>query len=93
LIRSVDAFGSTENGPPDQDLLSDEYGSAYAQANRDRKRVGNGSVPETETGNGSVPSFVVLVGFSNPSCFCNVAGQPWFKALFSIAKKRKRLGS
>ena len=30
------SVGSTENGPPDQDLLSDEYGSAYAQANRDR---------------------------------------------------------
>ena len=30
------SVGSTENGPPDQDLRSDEYGSAYAQANRDR---------------------------------------------------------
>jgi hypothetical protein len=30
------SVGSTENGPPDQDLRSDEYGSGYAQAHRDR---------------------------------------------------------
>jgi hypothetical protein len=30
------SVGSTENGPPDQDLRDDTYGNGYAQANRDR---------------------------------------------------------
>jgi hypothetical protein len=30
------SVGSSQNGPPDQDLRGDEYGSAFAQAHRDR---------------------------------------------------------
>ena len=63
MIRSVDAFGSTENGPPDQDLLSDEYGSAYAQANRDRIL------------SDAIPALTLPVG-ANPVPKFSPSGQP-----------------
>ncbi len=57
------SVGSTENGPPDQDLLSDEYGSAYAQAHRDRIL------------SDAIPALTLPVG-ANPVPKFSPSGQP-----------------